>query len=115
MRNMVKEMRERAGLSQAELAKRLGVTQQSIYYYESGNRDIKASVLIDMAKALDCTVSELLGLGRAKIVHTSPTPPTRFPSSAASPQALLARRWSSRAWSTTPRRASTSCTASRSG
>lgn len=79
MRNMVKEMRERAGLSQAELAKRLGVTQQSIYYYESGNRDIKASVLIDMAKALDCTVSELLGLGRAKIVHTSPTPSHPLP------------------------------------
>lgn len=79
MRTMVREMRERAGLSQVELAKKLGVTQQSIYYYEKGERDIKASVLIDMAHALNCTVSELLGLGKAQIVHATPSAPHSLP------------------------------------
>lgn len=58
-------------MTQKELAAALGITQQSVYYYESGERDIKASVLIEMAAALNCTVSELLGLGEAEIVLPS--------------------------------------------
>ena len=73
MQTKVKEMRERAGLTQKQLAEALGVTQQSIYYYESGDRDIKASVLIDMSKVLNCTVSDLLGFGTAQIVCAEPS------------------------------------------
>ncbi len=68
MKTKIKELREKAGMTQKELASALGITQQSVYYYESGERDIKASVLIEMAAALNCTVSELLGIGRAEIV-----------------------------------------------
>ena len=40
----------------------MNVTQQTIYYYESGDRDIKGSMLVKMSKVLGCTVSYLLGL-----------------------------------------------------
>lgn len=62
LNNRLKEMRERAGMTQQELSERLGITQQSVYYYEKGSRDIKASMLMSMASALGCTVSELLGI-----------------------------------------------------
>lgn len=68
MQTKVKEMREKAGLTQKQLAEALGTTQQSVYYYESGDRDIKASILIEMSRILNCTVSELLGLGTADVV-----------------------------------------------
>ena len=60
--NRLKELRKRAGITQQELSERLGISQQSIYYYEKDQRDIKASMLISMASALNCTVSELLGI-----------------------------------------------------
>lgn len=78
--NKLVEMRERAGLTQQQLADKLGVTQQTIWYYENGRREIKSSVLIEMSKALDCTVSELLGItevagivpNREHIMHRMP-------------------------------------------
>lgn len=56
------DIRKDRGLTQAQLAEMLGVTQQTIYYYESGERDIKASVLQELSRALDCTISDILGL-----------------------------------------------------
>lgn len=58
----VKKARELAGLSQKQMAEALGITQQSVYYYESGTRDIKASMLLKMSKVTGTTVSFLLGL-----------------------------------------------------
>ncbi len=69
MQTKVKEMRERAGITQKQLAEALGITQQSVYYYESGDRDIKSSILVEMSKVLGCTVTELLGLGTAQIIR----------------------------------------------
>ena len=79
MQTMVKEMRERAGMTQKQLADALGVTQQSVYYYESGDRDIKASVLIDMSRILGCTVSELLGFPPAMIVASKASDVRQLP------------------------------------
>ncbi len=72
MQTKVKEMRERAGLTQKQLADALGITQQSVYYYESGDRDIKSSTLIDMSRILGCTVTELLGLSSSNIIQFNP-------------------------------------------
>ena len=72
MQTKVKVMRERAGLTQKQLAEALGITQQSVYYYESGDRDIKSSILIDMSRILGCTVTELLGLGGPNIIPFNP-------------------------------------------
>lgn len=60
--NNLQEMRKRAGLTQKQLADKLGVTQQTIWYYESGNRDMKSAVIVDICRALGCSVSELLGI-----------------------------------------------------
>lgn len=60
--NKLADMRKRAGLTQQELADKLGVSQQTIWYYENGRRDMKSSVLITISNALGCTVSELLGI-----------------------------------------------------
>lgn len=58
----VKEMRERAGMTQKQLAGALGISQQSVYYYESGDRDIKGSLLIQMSEVMKCSVSDILGI-----------------------------------------------------
>lgn len=58
----IAEARSAKGWSQAELAKRIGTTQQQIARYESSENDVKASVLIKMSNALDVTISYLLGL-----------------------------------------------------
>lgn len=58
----VKKARELAGLSQRELADALNIAQQSVYYYESGSRDIKASMLLKIAEITGVTPSYLLGL-----------------------------------------------------
>lgn len=58
----LEEMRKRAGLTQKELAEKIGVTQQTIWYYENGQRDMKSSVIIELCKALGCSVSDLLGI-----------------------------------------------------
>lgn len=64
--NKLKEMRERAGLTQQQLAEKIGVTQQTVWYYENGRREMKSSILIELSNALGCTVSDLLGLNEVK-------------------------------------------------
>ncbi len=72
--NKIAEMRARAGMTQKQLADELGVAQQTVWYYENGKRDVKASVLVAMSKALGCTVSELLGLDPQRgIVNAVPS------------------------------------------
>ena len=69
--NKLAEMRKRAGLTQQQLAEKIGVTQQTIWYYENGRRELKSGVLIELSNALGCSVSELLGLGEVKGVIPS--------------------------------------------
>ena len=58
----IAEARIAKGWSQQKLAEMIGTTQQQIARYESGNNDVKASVLIKLSGALDVTLSYLLGL-----------------------------------------------------
>lgn len=57
----IRNARTKRGLTQADLAKALGLTPQAISNYESGKRDLKQSVLVDIAHALDTDVFELMG------------------------------------------------------
>lgn len=61
----IAEARIAKGWSQQKLAEMIGTTQQQIARYESGNNDVKASVLIKLSGALDVTLSYLLGLKSA--------------------------------------------------
>lgn len=59
---MLKELREKAGLTQEELAKRAGVSLPLVFKIEQGSRDLKnskMSTLVKLATALNCTVEDL--------------------------------------------------------
>lgn len=59
----IAEARTAKGWTQSDLAKKIGTTQQQIARYESGENDVKSSVIIKMSEALGVTISYLLGLG----------------------------------------------------
>lgn len=58
----IAEARAAKGWSQQRLADELGTTQQTIQRYESGARDIKSSVILQLSETLGVTVSYLLGV-----------------------------------------------------
>jgi transcriptional regulator with XRE-family HTH domain len=57
--NLVK-FRRQMGLSQRGLAKKMGVSQRVVSYYEKDAADVPLSRIIDLANALNVTVIELL-------------------------------------------------------
>lgn len=57
----IKELRARNGLTQAKLAKAVGVTSAAVGNYEQGLCFPKESVLRKLFVALNCTPNELLG------------------------------------------------------
>lgn len=59
MKNL-KKIRLRKGLTQAELASKVGVLNTTICNYESGFREPDLETLKKLAAALECTVDELL-------------------------------------------------------
>lgn len=57
----IKNRREEYDLTQAELAKRIGVTPSYVNYVESGTRIPSVPVLIKLADALNISTDEILG------------------------------------------------------
>lgn len=55
----IKELRTKAGMTQQELADKLGVQQSSIAMYESGNRVPSTALLPALSKALGCSIDDL--------------------------------------------------------
>jgi len=62
---LIRENRERLGLSQSQLAERLGRTQTSVSLWESGKRTAGLDDLIDLADALGVEVNRFLPPDRA--------------------------------------------------
>lgn len=61
--NKLKEKREAAGISQAVLAERTGISVRVIQNYEQGTRDLngaRAITVYRIAKALGCSVEDLI-------------------------------------------------------
>ena len=56
----LQKLREDRGLSQSELALKLGITQSALCQYENGKRVPNANMLLNIARVLTCTVDELL-------------------------------------------------------
>lgn len=66
----VREARNMAGLSQAQVAKVLGLHRPSISEIEAGNRNVSAEEISKFADIYEVSVSWLLGEGAEKIdVH----------------------------------------------
>ncbi len=57
-------LREQAGLSKAELARRIGVSTRMVFFYEEGRHTPTPQRLQKMAEALRCDVEELTGVRR---------------------------------------------------
>lgn len=80
--SQLKELRERKGISQAVLARALGVSKSTIGLWETGDTLPDAKSLHDLAVYFDVSADYLLGLSRgtkheyhdfAKLTHFSPT------------------------------------------
>lgn len=56
------ELRKSLNISQFELAKRVGVSQKAIDFWEKGINEPKASYIIELAKTFGVTSDYLLGL-----------------------------------------------------
>lgn len=57
----LKDLRKKAGLTQAQLGDMVGVTKVSISCYENGSRIPTLDTIIDLADALNTNLSFLLG------------------------------------------------------
>lgn len=57
----VTQLRKSRGMTQAELARALGVSQQAVFAYEIGERQISAIILERVAKLFRLTMDQLLG------------------------------------------------------
>lgn len=56
----IKKMREKKDITQQELATVLGVSQSTVAMWETNNSLPRTEKLPAIAKALDCTIDELL-------------------------------------------------------
>lgn len=59
MRNSLREFRDRHGLSQRQLAERVGVTRQTINAVEGDRYDPSVELVFDLAAFFECPVEEL--------------------------------------------------------
>jgi len=64
LRNLLREARERKGLSQRELAKRVGVTKAAISHFETGRATPTLATFARLARVLGLDLAVLLELGR---------------------------------------------------
>ena len=58
----IRNLREDADLTQAEIGKQINVPQRTYAYYESGERMIPPQVLVALAQLHNVSVDYLLGL-----------------------------------------------------
>lgn len=67
----IREWRLRRELSQADVARRAGITQASLSNYENGKRDMPLSTLMGVASALNVSLGDLLELPDVIVVRDS--------------------------------------------
>lgn len=68
----LKELRRRAGLSQDEIASRLGIKKSRYGTWERGERMLSLKQAYDCALVLDCTIDEIAGLDRERLRSSDP-------------------------------------------
>lgn len=72
------QLRKQRGLSQEELARKVGVIQVVISGYEHGKLRIFAETAVRFARALDVSVEELLQVSKPVAVESAPRPSRRL-------------------------------------
>ena len=58
----IRERRQQLGLSQAELAERVGLDQRQISQFENGQGNPTTATLISLAKTLDTSIDWIVGM-----------------------------------------------------
>jgi len=61
----IKRLREKAGLTQEDLARILGISRPAVTSIETGRRRVAADELVRLAKAIRVTADQILGLSSA--------------------------------------------------
>ena len=59
MKTRIKEFRAREGLTQEQLAEKIGVSRQTILYIERGQYNPSLNLVFKICKVLRCKVEEL--------------------------------------------------------
>ena len=67
----IREWRLRRELSQADVARRAGITQASLSNYENGKRDMPLSTMMGVVAALNVSLGDLLELPDVIVVRDS--------------------------------------------
>lgn len=67
----LRALRTAAGMTQDELAKKLGITKSVVSYYELQERSPSPDVLIRLADIFHVTTDYLLGIDRKKLIDVS--------------------------------------------
>ena len=62
LKNRLKEIRARHDFTQIELAKRVGVTRQTIGFIEKGEFSPSVTLSLKLSRALECDINELFWL-----------------------------------------------------
>jgi transcriptional regulator with XRE-family HTH domain len=62
----LRTIRQAQGMTQAQLGHAVGVSSRVIAYYETDDAEPPGAMLVDLAKMLQVTSDELLGLNRSK-------------------------------------------------
>lgn len=57
----IRELRVERGLSQAQLAKKIGVSQKAVDYWERGVNEPKASYIIALVRFFDISFDDFFG------------------------------------------------------
>ena len=60
--NRIKELRTERGITQADLAKILKISDRAVGYYENGDREPDYSTLLKIADYFDVSIDYLLGV-----------------------------------------------------
>lgn len=60
----VGELRKARGMTQAELARAIGVSQQAVFAYEISERRVSVYILIKLAKVFSMPLDELMSIER---------------------------------------------------
>ncbi len=69
--NRLKELRTQAGLTQLQLAQRLGITKSVISFYELSERAPSPDVLIRLAQIFHVSTDYLLGLDKKETLDVT--------------------------------------------
>ena len=67
----LKELRKQSGMTQQQLADKLGITKSVVSYYELSERTPSPDVLKDLAIIFHVSADYLLGIERAKTIDVS--------------------------------------------